>query len=124
MYGPTTLPCAQRIRSALKLLARVDPTDASASLPARVGVVGSNEAIPEQSTSDVGPTRASPLQGRTAVRLLTWETTHLSAFAFSAQAGVSLDVGQLIGLTIANVVIAVYLGVVVCTGAGEAPPIM
>ena len=54
--------------------------------------------------------------GRTAVKLLPWETTHLSAFAFSAQPGVSLDVGQLIGLTIADVLIVVYLVVVACTG--------
>ena len=54
--------------------------------------------------------------GRTAVKLLPWEITHLSAFAFSAQPGVSLDVGQLIGLTIADVLIVVYLVVVACTG--------
>jgi uncharacterized RDD family membrane protein YckC len=61
----------------------------------------------------VGKARAL---GRTAVKLLPWETTHLSAFAFSAQPGVSLDVGQLIGLTIANVLIVVYLVVAACTG--------
>ena len=66
--------------------------------------------------SAAGPTRARPLLGRTAVKLLPWETTHLSAFAFSAQPGVSLDVGQLMGLTIANVLIVVYLVVVACTG--------
>ena len=66
--------------------------------------------------SAAGPTRARPLLGRTAVKLLLWETTHLSAFAFSAQPGVSLDVGQLIGLTIADVLIVVYLVVVACTG--------
>ena len=54
--------------------------------------------------------------GRTAVKLLPWETTHLSAFAFSAQPGVSLDVGQLIGLTIADVLIVVYLVVAAYTG--------
>jgi hypothetical protein len=54
--------------------------------------------------------------GRTAVKLLPWEITHLSAFAFSAQPGVSLDVGQLTGLTIADVLIVVYLVVVACTG--------
>ena len=64
----------------------------------------------------VGPTRARPLLGRTAVKLLPWETTHLSAFASSAQPGVSLDVGQLIGLTIADVLIVVYFVVVACTG--------
>ena len=54
--------------------------------------------------------------GRTAVKLLPWETTHLSAFAFSAEPGVSLDLGQLIGLTIANVLIVVYFVVAACTG--------
>ena len=54
--------------------------------------------------------------GRTAVKLLPWEITHLFAFALSAQPGVSLDVGQLIGLTIADVLIVVYLVVVACTG--------
>jgi uncharacterized RDD family membrane protein YckC len=54
--------------------------------------------------------------GRTAVKLLPWETTHLSAFAFSAQPGVSFDLGQLIGLTIANVLIVVYFVVAACTG--------
>ncbi len=29
--------------------------------------------------------------GRTAVKLLPWETTHLSAFALSAKPGVTLD---------------------------------
>ena len=56
---------------------------------------------------------------RTAVKLLPWETSHLSAFAFSAQPGVSLGVGQLIGLTIADVLIVVYLVVVACTGGGR-----
>jgi uncharacterized RDD family membrane protein YckC len=54
--------------------------------------------------------------GRNAVKLLPWETTHLSAFAFSAEPGVSLDFGQLIGLTIANVLIVVYLVVALCSG--------
>jgi uncharacterized RDD family membrane protein YckC len=54
--------------------------------------------------------------GRTAVKLLPWETAHLSAFAFSAEPGVSLDLGQLIGLTIANVLIVVYFVVAACTG--------
>jgi uncharacterized RDD family membrane protein YckC len=54
--------------------------------------------------------------GRTAVKLLPWETTHLSAFAFSTEPGVSLDPGQLIGLTIANVLIVVYFVVAACTG--------
>jgi uncharacterized RDD family membrane protein YckC len=54
--------------------------------------------------------------GRTAVKLLPWETTHLSAFAFSAEPGVSLDLGQVIGLTIANVLIVVYFVVAACTG--------
>ena len=53
---------------------------------------------------------------RTAVKLLPWETTHLSAFAFSAQPGVSLDIGQLIGLTTANVLIVVYFVVAAYTG--------
>ena len=35
----------------------------------------------------VGPTRGRPLLGRTAVKLLPWEKTHLSAFAFPAQQG-------------------------------------
>jgi hypothetical protein len=51
-------------------------------------------------------------------QLTTWPAElieELSAFAFSAQPGVSLDVGQLIGLTIANVLIVVYL-VVAWTG--------
>jgi hypothetical protein len=63
----------------------------------------------------IGPTGARPPLGRTAVKLLPWETTQLSAFAFSVQPGVSIDAGQLIGLTIANVLITVYL-VVACTG--------
>jgi uncharacterized RDD family membrane protein YckC len=54
--------------------------------------------------------------GRTAVKLLPWETTHLSAFALSAEPGGSLDLGQLIGLTIANVLIVVYFVVAACTG--------
>ena len=54
--------------------------------------------------------------GRTAVKLLPWETTHLSAFAFSAEPGVSLDLGQLVGLTIANVLIVFYFVVAACTG--------
>jgi uncharacterized RDD family membrane protein YckC len=53
---------------------------------------------------------------RTAVKLQPWETTHLSAFAFSAGPGVSLDPGQLIGPTIANVLIVVYFVVAACTG--------
>jgi hypothetical protein len=61
----------------------------------------------------VGKARAL---GRTAVKLLPWEITHLSAFAFSAQPGVSLDAGQLIGLAIANVLIVVYLVVAAYTG--------
>jgi uncharacterized RDD family membrane protein YckC len=54
--------------------------------------------------------------GRTAVKLLPWETTHLSAFAFSEEPGVSLDLGQLIGLSIANLLIVVYFVVAACTG--------
>ncbi len=54
--------------------------------------------------------------GRSAVKLLPWETTHLSAFTFSAEPGGSLDLGQLIGLTIANVLIVVYFVVAACTG--------
>ena len=54
--------------------------------------------------------------GRTAVKLLPWEITHLFAFALSARPGVSLDVGQLIGLAIANVLIVVYLVVAAYTG--------
>ena len=60
--------------------------------------------------------RHGPAPGRTAVKLLPWETTHLSAFAFSAEPGVSLERGQLIGLTIANVLIVVYFVVAACTG--------
>jgi hypothetical protein len=54
--------------------------------------------------------------GRTAVKLLPWETTHLSAFAFSAEPGVSFNLGQLIGLSIANALIVVYLVIAACTG--------
>jgi uncharacterized RDD family membrane protein YckC len=54
--------------------------------------------------------------GRTAVKLLQWETTHLSAFAFSPETGGSLDLGQLIGLTMASVLIVVYFVVAACTG--------
>jgi uncharacterized RDD family membrane protein YckC len=54
--------------------------------------------------------------GRTAVKLVPWETTHLSAFAFSTEPGGSLDAGQLIGLTIANVLILVYFAVAAWTG--------
>jgi hypothetical protein len=54
--------------------------------------------------------------GRTAGKLLPWETTHLSAFAFSAEPGASFDLGQLIGLTMANVLIVVYFVVAACTG--------
>jgi uncharacterized RDD family membrane protein YckC len=54
--------------------------------------------------------------GRTAVKLLPWEITHLSAFAFSAQPGGSLGLGQLIGLAVANVLIVVYFMVAACTG--------
>ena len=55
--------------------------------------------------------------GRTAVKLLPEpETTHLSAFAFSAEPGGSLDLGQLIGLTMANILIVVYFVVAACTG--------
>ena len=53
---------------------------------------------------------------RTAVKLLPWEMVHLSAFAFSAEPGVSLDFGQLIGLTIANLLVMVYFVVAACTG--------
>ena len=53
---------------------------------------------------------------RTAVKLLPWEMVHLSAFAFSAEPGVSLDLGQLIGLTIANLLVVVYFVVAACTG--------
>ena len=49
--------------------------------------------------------------GRTAVKLLPWETTHLSAFALSG-----VEPWQLIGLTIANGLILVYVVVAACTG--------
>jgi uncharacterized RDD family membrane protein YckC len=49
--------------------------------------------------------------GRTAVKLLPWETTHLSAFALAG-----LEPWQLIGLTIANGLIVVYVVVAACTG--------
>jgi hypothetical protein len=45
--------------------------------------------------------------GRTAVKLLPWESTHLSAFAFAAQPGVVRNLGQLIGLTVANILLVV-----------------
>jgi uncharacterized RDD family membrane protein YckC len=63
--------------------------------------------------ASVGMARAL---GRTAVKLLPWEITHLSAFAFSAQPGGSLGLGQLIGLAVANVLIVVYFVVAACTG--------
>jgi uncharacterized RDD family membrane protein YckC len=63
-----------------------------------------------------GPVGRARALGRTAVKLLPWETTHLSAFAFSAEPGVSLGPGQLIGLTVANLLIVVYLAVAACTG--------
>jgi uncharacterized RDD family membrane protein YckC len=54
--------------------------------------------------------------GRTAVKLLPWETTHLSAFALAVEPGITFDTGQLIGLTIANVLLVVYLAVAAWTG--------
>jgi uncharacterized RDD family membrane protein YckC len=53
---------------------------------------------------------------RTAVKVLPWETAHVSAFALSTNPGVSFDVGQIIGLTIANALTVVYLAVAACTG--------
>ena len=41
---------------------------------------------------------------------------HLSAFAFSAEPGVSFDLGQQIGLAIANLLAVVYFVVAACTG--------
>jgi uncharacterized RDD family membrane protein YckC len=58
-----------------------------------------------------GPVGRPRALARTAVKVLPWETAHLSAFALSSQPGVSLDPGQLIGLTIANVLVVVYLAV-------------
>ena len=48
---------------------------------------------------------------RTAVKLLPWETVHLSAFALAG-----LEPEQVIGLTIANGLAVVYLVVAMCTG--------
>jgi uncharacterized RDD family membrane protein YckC len=53
---------------------------------------------------------------RTAVKLCPWEMVHLSAFAFSVNPGVSLDLGQLIGLGIANLLVVVYFVVAARTG--------
>jgi hypothetical protein len=83
----------------MSLATSVDPTHRQASLRASVSSDGRKTAL-----------------ARTAVKLLPWETTPLPSFAFSGQPGVSLDVGQLIGLPIANVLIVVYLVVVACTG--------
>ncbi len=60
------------------------------------------------SVGSVGMARAL---GRTAVKLLPWETAHLSAFALSG-----LEPWQMIGLTIANGLIVVYVVVAACTG--------
>ena len=56
----------------------------------------------------VGTARAL---ARTAVKLLPWETAHLSA---SVLAGLERE--QVIGLTIANGLAVVYLVVAACTG--------
>jgi hypothetical protein len=53
--------------------------------------------------------------GRSAAKLVPWET-HLSAFAFSAELGRSVEPAQFVGLTMANVLIGVYVLVAVCTG--------
>jgi uncharacterized RDD family membrane protein YckC len=53
---------------------------------------------------------------RTAVKVLPWETAHVSAFALSTNPGVSFDLSQLIGLTLANGLAVVYLAVAGCTG--------
>src|SRR5262245_8940106 len=52
---------------------------------------------------------------RTVVKVLPWETAHVSSFALSTNPGVSMDLSQMIGLTTANVLIVVYLGVAACT---------
>jgi uncharacterized RDD family membrane protein YckC len=53
---------------------------------------------------------------RTAVKVLPWETAHVSAFALSTDPGVSFGTAQLIGLIIANVLVVVYLVVAAYTG--------
>jgi uncharacterized RDD family membrane protein YckC len=52
---------------------------------------------------------------RTAVKLLPWETIHVSAFALATDPGGSFDLGQMIGLTVANGLILVYLSVAAYT---------
>src|SRR5262245_49721975 len=53
---------------------------------------------------------------RTAVKVLPWETAHVSAFALSTNPGVSFDLDQMIGLTIANALAVVYVVVAAWTG--------
>jgi uncharacterized RDD family membrane protein YckC len=51
---------------------------------------------------------------RTAVKVLPWETAHLSAFALSTDPA-GLELGQVIGLTTANGLALAYFVVAVCT---------
>jgi uncharacterized RDD family membrane protein YckC len=56
----------------------------------------------------IGPARAL---GRTAVKLLPWETTHLAAFALAG-----VEPWQMIGLAIANGLLVVYVAIAAWTG--------
>ena len=58
-----------------------------------------------------GSVRMARALARTAVKLLPWETTHLSAFALSG-----LEPWQVVGLTVANGLIVGYVVVAACTG--------
>jgi uncharacterized RDD family membrane protein YckC len=65
----------------------------SSARGAAVGKSWLGQCVARVKDGSVGRARAL---GRTTVKLLPWETTHLSAFAFSAEPGVSLDPGQLL----------------------------
>ncbi len=68
-----------------------------------------------------GPVRIVRALARTAVKLLPWEAVHLSAFGLSTDPG-GFEFRQVIGLTIANGLMLLYVVVAVCTGGRRSVP--
>lgn len=110
---PTTGPEVARVilwNFSLPVWAYFTLADASAS-GATLGKRWCGVRVRRADGARVGVARAA---GRTLVKLVPWEVVHVAMFALSTDLS-TFDMAQLVGLNLANVLIAVYLGVAVAT---------